>query len=73
MKRKEYTSTGARCAVVTIEAVFHAGEVNEMAEAIENALEDLRSFGHAEITVREYISDTFEEASKILNTRMVKE
>ena len=65
MVRPNFTPATGKSIHVMIEAIFPIDDVHE----IEDALDNLRQYGSAVVTKREFIAEDFDTACKILDQR----
>ena len=64
-KKPDFTPATGKSIHVTIEAVFPIGEVRDM----QDVLEQLRCYGSAVVTKRQFVAESFDDACKILDQR----
>ena len=64
----DFTPATGKSIHVTLEAVFPLEDVRDM----ESVLEQLRQYGSAVVTKKQFIAESFEEACHILDQREVR-
>lgn len=70
--RPDYTRNKSGCMVYTIECVIsHDVTIND-ANSLQEAIDTLDQFGSAEIVAVDNVSETWDDACKILRQRMIQ-
>ena len=67
--KPNYTKGSAQCMVVVIECVYAMGNIEEMNEVLEN----LQQYGAAQVVETFSVKEDFDEASRILDKRAIRQ
>lgn len=70
--KPDYTRNKAGCLVYTIECVLSHDVATEEMQAVSDAVEGLQHYGSAEIVQVDHVSESWDDACKILRQRMVQ-